>query len=464
MAALFGVVSLLASSDLPFREQDKSATPILPLLEASLADWLSGRPADIRAWIQGSGFAAKSGQFLRMTGEHPMLVGMGDDARWGLGAVPAALPAGVYRLVDPVPNPDELAQAWALGSYRFERYRKTAPPLPTLCWPEGADRAAVERLCRATALVRDLINTPANDMGPSDLEAVAADQARAYGGTVQSLVGDALLDEGYALIHAVGYASPRAPRLIDLRWGDPTAPKVTLVGKGVCFDTGGLNIKPADAMLRMKKDMGGAAHVLGLASMVMDAGLALRLRVLIPAVDNAIGGSAFRPLDIVRSRAGPTVEIGHTDAEGRLVLCDPLAEASSEAPELLIDMATLTSGARAALGPDVPALLCNDEILAADLLDAAARTGDPLWRLPLWRPYDADLNGKVADLNNVAHSSFAGAIYGGLFLERFVKAGTPWAHIDLFGWNLKDRPGRPEGGEAQTLRAVFHLLRERYGR
>jgi leucyl aminopeptidase len=319
------------------------------------------------------------------------------------------------------------------------------------------------RECRAITWVRDLVNTPAQDMGPAELAAAAESLAAAHNAKLDVVVGDALREQGYRTIHAVGQGSPRAARLIDIRWGEETHPRVTLIGKGVCFDSGGLNLKTADGMRLMKKDMAGAAHVLALADLIMDARLPVRLRVLIPAVDNAIGGAAIRPGDIVRTRSGDTVEIGNTDAEGRLILCDALAAASSEHPDLLIDMATLTGAARVALGPELPALFCNDDEIAAALAAAARATDDPLWRLPLWQPYRKDLASNVADLNNVSHNPFAGAIYAALFLQAFVGRGIPWIHLDLYGWNLQDRPGRPAGGEAQTLRATFRFLRQRYG-
>ncbi|HRQ82059.1 MAG TPA: leucyl aminopeptidase family protein, partial [Azospirillaceae bacterium] len=383
------------------------------------------------------------------------------DEPWSWGGLPTALPPFDYRL-DPQPAlPDMAALGWALGSYRFTRYKPVDRPLARLAWPDGADRAAVERAYRAVALTRDMINTPAADMGPAELELTARAVATDHGATIETVVGHELA-ACFPAVHAVGRASPRAPRLIDLRWGDPEHPKVTLVGKGVCFDSGGLDIKPSSGMLNMKKDMGGAAHALALARMVMAAELPVRLRLLIPAVENVIDGSAFKPMDILKTRKGLTVEVGNTDAEGRLILCDALAAACEETPELLIDFATLTGAARVALGPDLPALFCNDDQLAADLTAAGERTHDPMWRLPLWKPYAKGLEGKISDLSSTGGSAFAGAIYAALFLERFVAKGVAWAHFDIYAWNQSRRPGRPEGGEAMTLRAVFDMLRARY--
>ncbi|MBV9971024.1 MAG: leucyl aminopeptidase family protein, partial [Xanthobacteraceae bacterium] len=313
-------------------------------------------------------------------------------------------------------------------------------------------------------LARDLINTPANDMGPGEVDNAAAALARRHGASTSVIVGDDLLARNFPLIHAVGRAAAREPRLIDLTWGDPAAPKVTLVGKGVCFDTGGLDIKPESAMLLMKKDMGGAATVLALAHMIMDRRLPVRLRVLIPAVENSISGGAFRPLDIYRARSGLSVEIGNTDAEGRLILADALCLADEERPDLLIDLGTLTGAARVALGPELPPFYTDDEVLAADLARHARAEHDPLWRLPLWRPYDTMLDSKVADLNNIATGGFAGSIICALFLKRFVAAAKSWLHFDIYAWTPAAKPGRPEGGECQAARALYALLAERFPR
>ena len=321
----------------------------------------------------------------------------------------------------------------------------------------------MERAARATYLVRDLVNTPANDLGPAELAEAAAAVARGAGVRANIIVGDDLLAKNYPLVHAVGRASARPPRLVDFAWGTPDAPKVTLVGKGVCFDTGGLDLKPSSNMLLMKKDMGGAAVVLGLAQMIMDAGLKVRLRVLIPAVENSVSGNAYRPGDVLATRKGKTVELGNTDAEGRLILADALTEADGEEPSLLVDCATLTGAARVALGPDLPALFTPSDDLARDLLRHGDAQSDPLWRMPLHAPYRDYLDSKIADFNNAADTSFAGSITAALFLKEFVSRTQAWAHIDLYAWNAKTRPGRPAGGEAMAMRALYALVAERYG-
>jgi leucyl aminopeptidase len=321
----------------------------------------------------------------------------------------------------------------------------------------------VRRLARAAFLARDLINTPTEDLGPAELAAEAVRVAEAGGACHRVVVGDQLLAENYPTIHAVGRASTRPPRLVDIVWGEPTAPKLTLVGKGVCFDTGGLDLKPASGMRLMKKDMGGSAIMLGLAQAIMDAKLPVRLRVLLPLVENSVAGNAVRPMDIIRTRKGLTVEIGNTDAEGRLILCDALAEASTEKPALLVDMATLTGAARVALGPELAALFCNDDGVAQGMLEAARAEEDPMWRMPLWRPYRKMIDSKVADLNNVSEGPHAGAITAALYLQEFVEPGIPWAHFDVMAWNPQSRPGRPEGGEATALRALYAYIAGRFG-
>jgi leucyl aminopeptidase len=396
-----------------------------------------------------------------------VLFGLGDAdaAERGpllVGRLATALPAGTYRLVGSVDRPDLAALAFALGSYRFDRYRKPKPKGARLVVPDGVDAAPLARIRDGILLARDLINTPANDLSPRDLAEAAARLATRFNAEIAVVEGEGL-SRGFPLIHAVGAGSDRPPCLVDMRWGRDGDPKVTLIGKGIVFDTGGLDIKPASSMAHMKKDMGGAANVLGLASMIMEAGLKVRLRVLIPAAENAISGRAFRPGDILRSRKGLTVEIGNTDAEGRLVLADAISLADEEAPSLLLTMATLTGAARVALGPDVPAFFTDDASLAASLEAASAEVQDPIWRLPLWKPYDSWLASKVANLNHIAQNSFAGAIVAALFLRRFVSATTPFAHFDIFAWNQSARPTGPEGGEAQAIRALFHHLSRRHG-
>ena len=379
------------------------------------------------------------------------------------GALPGLLPAGTYRFANAPHDARLAALAFALGCYRFARYRKAPDKEIHLELPAGVDGADLTRIAEGVGLARDLINTPANDMGPAELESAARALATRHGATVRTIVGDDLLTENFPLIHAVGRAAERAPRLVDIGWGDASDPKITLIGKGVCFDTGGLDIKPESGMLNMKKDMGGAATVLALAHMLMDRGTKVRLRILLPVVENAISGSAFRPRDIYRSRKGLSVEIGNTDAEGRLILADALALADEEAPELIVDMATLTGAARVALGPEVVPFYTDDDALAAALARSADAESDPLWRLPLWSPYDQMLDSKVADVNNVAAGGFAGSITAALFLRRFVSAAKAWLHCDIYAWNQATKPGRPEGAECQAARALYHLLAARYG-
>ena len=432
---------------------------------------LLGKMTDAhRCWVRSTGWEAKAGTVLCLPGTDgsvaAVLAGTGGaEPFWSLAALPGQLPGGSYAFAGEAGSEEShgRAVAWGLGQYAFSRRSGEKPAaLRKLAWPQGVDARAVISAVEADALVRDLVNTPAGDMGPAELSRAAAKLAAAAGAEFREIVGDDLLAKGFPAIHAVGRASTRPPRLLDLRWGDQGRPRVTLVGKGVCFDTGGLNLKAAGGMRNMKKDMGGAAHVLGLGKMIMDAGLPVYLRVLIPAVENSVAGNAYRPGDVVQTRAGLSVEIGNTDAEGRIVLADALALADEEAPELLLDFATLTGAARVALGPDLPALFATDEALGQAWAKAGLPQGDPLWPMPLWAPYAANLSGGIADLNNVTTDGFAGAIYGGLFLQRFVEKAQAWAHVDTFAWNPRNRPGRPEGGMSQGVRAAFSLLAERY--
>ncbi len=446
------------------------AVPIVPLDPTTLRTWSARQPAASRAWIEANRFTADKGTVCIVPDAKgaaaQVLFGVDADDPWCWAALAAKLPAGSYRIDGNLPRPraNWAALAWALASYRFGRYKPAdKKKRAALVWPKSADRDHVTSAVAAITLVRDLVNTPASDMGPAELADAAIAVARRHKASAKVIVGEALLKANYPAVHAVGRASTRAPRLVDFTWGNPRAPKVTLVGKGVCFDSGGLDLKPSAGMRIMKKDMGGAAHALGLASMIMDAGLKLRLRVLIPAVENAVSGNAMRPLDVIPTRKGKSVEIGNTDAEGRLILADALAEADSEKPALLIDFATLTGAARTALGPELPALFTNDDALAAKLGEASQRESDPLWRLPLWKPYRKWLDSKIAEINSTGESAFAGAITAGLFLQDFVSPTTSWAHFDLYAWNPSSRPGRPEGGEAMTIRALFRLLQERYG-
>jgi leucyl aminopeptidase len=423
------------------------------------------------------GFKAAAGSILVVADAEGKVVkilagtGQGDSAA-ALRALPARLPAGDYALADGSENAAAVALAWGLGSYVFDRYKaEHGKPRPRLVAPAGADLALLRRIAHATGLARDMINTPANDMGPRQIESIAREVAQAYGATITVVTGDALLDADYPAIHAVGRAAvpERAPRLVEIDWAGPgadaDAPRIALVGKGVVFDTGGLDIKPSAGMRLMKKDMGGSAHALALGRMVMDAGLPVRLTVLLPVVENAIAGDAMRPGDVLATRAGLTVEVGNTDAEGRLILADALTRAAELEPELTIDLATLTGAARVALGPDLPPYYTDDEALAAELETAAKATHDPLWRLPLWAGYDASLDSDTADLKNDPDAwAQAGSVTAALFLKRFAPTSGSWLHLDIFGWNPRKRPGYPVGGEAQAIRALFHLLSTRYGR
>ncbi|MGN6535157.1 MAG: leucyl aminopeptidase family protein [Mesorhizobium sp.] len=426
----------------------------------------AGLPPTAIAWAKAAGFSGDAGRTLLVPGEDGALAGAlfgHGDGMLALGALARALPEGDWHFAAQPADPDLAGLALQLGGYVFTRYGKKPGRALRFALPEGADAARVERLAAGAMLARDLVNTPTSDMGPEALEKAVRALARAHKATVAVVKDDDLLKKNFPMIHAVGRASAEAPRLIDLTWGPKGAPKVTLVGKGVCFDTGGLDIKPASGMLLMKKDMGGAANVLGLASMIMASGLKVRLRVLIPAVENSISANAFRPGDVLVSRKGLTVEIGNTDAEGRLVLADALALADEETPELLIDMATLTGAARVALGPDLVPFYTHDDALAGDLAAASVAVEDPLWRMPLWKPYEAKLTSKVADMNNVTADAFAGSVTAALFLGRFVAKAKSWAHFDIFAWNPADRPHGLAGGEAQAIRALEKVISSRFG-
>ncbi|MEX2450467.1 MAG: leucyl aminopeptidase family protein [Rhodospirillales bacterium] len=453
--------------------EDGAPIPLIPIRADALSAWLETQAGLVQTWLTQTGFKAKPGTVALIPDAAGalagVLIGIGrDDGEnggiWTWAALPERLPDGTYRLDDTATPVDagSVALGWALGAYGFDRYKKIDKSPAVLVWPAGCDRAHVTRTAEAVFLVRDLINTPASDNGPEELAAAGTELFKKHRGRSKVIVGADLLAENFPAIHAVGRASDRAPRLFDGVWGDETAPKITLVGKGVCFDTGGLDLKSAAGMKLMKKDMGGGAHAFGLASMIMDAGLPVRLRVLVPAVENSVAGNAMRPMDIVQTRKGLSVEIGNTDAEGRVILADALAEAAAETPDVLIDFATLTGAARVALGTDLPALFCNDDGLAAGLLDHGVRLNDPLWRLPLWAPYRKMIEGKIADINNAPEGGYAGAITAALFLEAFVEKDIPWAHIDLMAWNVKSRPGRPEGGEAMGIRALYGYLAERF--
>ena len=450
------------------------AIPIWFVTSANYPDVRQAIGAEASAFADAAGFEPKAGRYLLLPGTSGAQSG---NALGGIlfgiesedqtkdpflpGRLPQHLPNGIYRFANEPHDARLAALAFALGTYRFTRYRKAEPRAIKLDLPQSIAREELEHIVEGVTLARDLINTPANDMGPAQLEQAARKLAARHVATITAVIGDELIEQNFPLIHAVGRAAASAPRLIDMSWGDANQPRVTLVGKGVCFDTGGLDIKPESAMLNMKKDMGGAATALALAHMVMARGLKVRLRVLIPAVENAIAGSSFRPRDIYTSRKGITVEIGNTDAEGRLILADALALADEDKPALIFDFATLTGAARVALGPDVPAFFTDDDRLADELMRAATAENDPLWRLPLWRPYESMLESKVADINNVGGSQ-GGAITAALFMRRFVAAES-WVHFDLFAWTSSAKAGRPEGGECQAARALHALLAARYG-
>lgn len=444
-----------------------TSIPILLVTAQQLKEQFSTE----QPWIKATGFSGEPGTFCLLPstekGIDKVLVGYTEPLDpWVLGQLSQNLPPHQYALSGELTADTmaKLALGWKLGQYRFNRYKTHESQKATaeLVLPEDVDTRYGDAVVEATYLVRDLINTPANDMGPQSLEEAARVLAVTYDADLQVTAGEDLEAEAYPLIYAVGKASESPPRLIDLRWGDVEAPKVTLVGKGVCFDSGGLDLKPAKGMLMMKKDMGGAAQVLGVATLVMKLDLPVRLRVLIPAVENSVAGNAMRPLDVIPTRKGITVEVGNTDAEGRLVLADALWEACDEQPELVVDFATLTGAARVALGAELPAFFCNRPDVIASLEDAMAKSHDPLWNLPLHSPYRDLLKSKVADLSNISSGSYGGAITAALFLQEFIKPTIPWIHIDVMAWNTRSLPGRPEGGEAMGMRAIFELIRQRF--
>ena len=442
-------------------------TPALPLYlldRAGFAAWRDAQPAAVAAWLKAQAFDAAPGSAVLLPGSDGIagaVLGVGDRLDpYAYAHGPQALPEGAWAPQGELPA-DQLAAlqlAWGLGSYRFARY-KQGGRAPAQLLLESTDAEALDVLA-ACVRVRDWVNTPTEDMGPEQLDASARELAQAHGAQLEVVAGEELLAQNFPAIHAVGRASHRAPRLIALRWGDAAHPHVALVGKGVCFDTGGLDLKPADGMRNMKKDMGGAAHALALAGLVMARRLPLRLTVLVPAVENAVGPNALRPGEIIATRKGVSVEVDNTDAEGRLILCDALAYAAEQQPALVLDFATLTGAARIALGPDLPALFANDDALAEGWLAAGRDTRDPVWRMPLWRPYLRYLASNVADLAN-AGSRMAGAVTAALYLERFLPESLPWAHLDTYAWNDSARPGRPAGGEALGLRSAYALLKAR---
>ena len=448
-----------------FAPADAAARPLHLIERAGFTQWLQAQPEPVQAWLSQQAFDAAAGSCALLPGEAGVagaVIGIGDPLDpYAYAHAPRALPQGDWRPAEPV-EPDAaraLQLGWGLGAYRFARYKAGGRGPARLALALDGEAQGVLAAC---VRVRDLVNTPSQDMGPDQLQAVMEEIAGSRGARFEAIAGDALLEHNFPAIHAVGRASHRAPRLLRLDWdggGDGARPHLVLVGKGVCFDTGGLDIKPADGMRNMKKDMGGAAHAIALAELLMARGLPLRLTLLVPAVENAIGPDAFRPGEVVATRKGVSVEIDNTDAEGRVVLGDALALAGELEPDLILDFATLTGAARIALGPDLPALFANDDALANAWLAAGERTRDPLWRMPLWRPYLRYLTSNVADMAN-AGSRMAGAVTAALYLERFVPEGTPWAHLDVYAWNDSARPGRPAGGEALGLRAAFEMLRK----
>lgn len=451
--------------------RSRGAIPIVPVTPQSwpATERTLGKAA--RTWLKASGFAGGAGKHALLPDPSGKLdrvfYGLADAATpadpFDLARLARVLPQADYRIEGELPDPANAVLGWVLETYRFERYRAPASPSPRLVCPADVDRAGVLRRAAAHFLVRDLVNTPSLDMGPDELEAAARKVAAKNRAKLRVVAGERLRRD-FPMIHTVGQASPRRPRLIDFTWGPARAPKITLVGKGVCFDTGGLDIKPSSNMLLMKKDMGGAANVLGLAQMIMEAKLKVRLRVLIPAVENSISGNAFRPGDVLTSRKGIRVEIGNTDAEGRLILADALALADEESPDLIVDMATLTGAARVALGPDLPPFYTSDDGVAEGLARHAVTANDPMWRMPLWTPYYALIDSSVAELNNAGETGFAGSVTAALFLKRFVERAKAYVHFDIFAWTPIAKPGRPKGAEAQAIHTLFGLIAERYSK
>jgi leucyl aminopeptidase len=465
-----------------------TVTTIECISKGSFDSWLASQSTTVSTWVTATQFKGKDGEICVVPssegGIDRVICGVDNpEELWAYAGLPSKLPAGTYSLTGTI-NANSAALGWALGTYSFDRYKskkedsedakssskEDSPKQARLTWPEGADRSVVSALAQGFYLARDMVTTPAEDMTPQDIAAEAVQLAATHGATSNVIVGDDLLTENFPAIHMVGRASINPPHLVDLRWSpkgtssSSSLPKVTLVGKGVSFDTGGLDLKPASAMKLMKKDMGGSALILALAHTIMATGLPVSLRVLIPTVENSVSGNAYRPLDVLQTRAGITVENGNTDAEGRLILCDALAEAVKENPEIIIDAATLTGAARVALGTELPALFCNDDAVADDLIKAAREVNDPLWRMPLHQPYRKMLDSKVADIYSCSEGGYGGAITAALFLQEFVKDAkdVAWVHIDTMGYNNSSKPGRPEGGEAYALRGLFEFLQRRY--
>lgn len=444
-------------------ESNQNAIPVTVVTQKNFVDWLAKQTTVIQGWLSATQFRAEAGSMRMLPDANGkisrVICCVADENNfWGVGNLPQTLPEGIYQLENADANH---ALAWGLGAYQFTRYKKPSRQPAQLFLPE-AIRAEVLNFVESICMVRDWINTPTDDMGPTEFATAVEKLANQHGAHLNQIVGEDLLQKNYASIYTVGRASDDAPRLIDMHWGDPTHPRVTLVGKGVCFDTGGLDLKSSSYMLLMKKDMAGGAHVFGLARMIMQAKLPVRLRVLVPAVENSVAGNAYRPGDIIKSRKGLTIEVGNTDAEGRVILCDALTEAVADKPDLLIDMTTLTGAARVALGTELPAVFSNNDDLVNAVIKQGEKHIDPMWRLPLFPLYREYINSPIADINNNSSEPYAGAITAALFLKEFVPDDIPWMHFDLMAWNLRARPGRPQGGEAMTLRALFHYLRDTY--
>lgn len=445
-------------------EETKNAIPITIIAQKKYSDWLTNQSESNQAWLQATQYKAEAGTMRILpdaNGKIARIVcAVADENNfWGVGSLPLSLPEGVYQFDQNYPVGYSIA--WGLGAYQFTRYKKPtrAPAQLVLAKNQVAE---VTNMVEGTYLVRDWINTPTDDMGPTEFAAAAERFANHHGVRLHQTIGDDLLQKNYPSIYTVGRASDDAPRLLDLHWGDLNHPKVTLVGKGVCFDTGGLDLKPSSYMLLMKKDMGGGAHVFGLAHMIMTAKLPVRLRILVPVVENSVAGNAYRPGDVIKSRKGLTIEVGNTDAEGRVILADALTEAVNDKPDLLIDISTLTGAARVALGTELPAVFSNHDEVVNAVIKQGEKHYDPVWRLPLFPLYREYINSPIADLNNNSSEPYAGAITAALFLKEFVPDDVPWLHFDLMAWNIRAKPGKPQGGEAMGLRALFYYLQEKY--
>ena len=452
-----------------YLSRSKQSKPIHLVTPRRFTEWQSKQSARTKTWLKTHDFTRKSNGHLVIPdpkGGVASVIVLADanTPLWSIAALSTALPKGDYHLVHDW-GAVEVTQAtigWGLGAYRFDRYKTVPRRRVRLVMDDAVDAAEVTRVVDATWLARDLVNTPAADMMPQHLAEQVGSLAERYGADFSQWVGDELLEQNYPAIHSVGRASKHAPRLLDLRWGDPEHPRVTIIGKGVCFDSGGLDLKPSNGMRLMKKDMGGGAHAIALAKLIMDAGLKVRLRLLVPSVENAVDGDAYRPGDVIITRSGLSVEIDNTDAEGRVILCDALTDACAEKPDLVIDFATLTGAARVAVGTEIACMFCNDDTSADELLANSDSQEDPVWRLPLHQPYKALLDSKVADIVNSASSGYGGAITAALYLEAFVPASTSWFHFDIMAWNVRHRAGRPEGGEAMGLRSTYALIKQRY--